>query len=38
MSDRQVFLSLREFAKEEFETKRAKKVEVLRIKKRNNSL
>lgn len=34
MSDRQVFLSLREFAKEEFETKRAKKVEVLRIKKK----
>ncbi|MHA1723173.1 MAG: hypothetical protein ACTSXW_08860 [Candidatus Baldrarchaeia archaeon] len=34
MSDRQVFLSLREFAKEEFEAKRAKKVEVLRIKKK----
>jgi len=34
MTERQIFLSLREFAKEEFEAKRAKRVEVLRIKKK----
>ena len=34
MSDRQIFISLREFAKEEFEAKRAKKVEVLKIKRK----
>ena len=34
MSGRQIFISLREFAKEEFEAKRAKKVEVLKIKRK----